>query len=125
MSTPVTGKGPYDPQNIFARILRGEIPCKTVFENEWVLAFYDIAPKAPVHVLIIPRNPYVSFMDFSKAPAEEIAGVMQAAGEIARTLGLEENGYRIITNAGTDSGQEVPHFHLHLLGGKALPAFPL
>ena len=122
----VNGKGPYDSQNIFAKILRGEIPCAKVFENDWVLAFYDIAPKAPVHVLIIPRNAYVSFMDFSStAPAEEIAGVMQAAGEVARHMGLEENGYRLITNAGRDSGQEVPHFHLHLLGGKALPAFPI
>ncbi|BAU39722.1 adenosine 5'-monophosphoramidase [Acetobacter pasteurianus NBRC 101655] len=121
----VTGRGPYDPQNVFAKILRGEIPCKAIFENEWVLAFYDIAPKAPVHVLIIPKNPYVSFMDFSQtAPAEEIAGVMRAAGQIALDLGLEENGYRLITNAGLHSGQEVPHFHIHLLGGKALPAFP-
>ncbi|MFT8675323.1 MAG: histidine triad nucleotide-binding protein [Acetobacter sp.] len=120
----VNGKGPYDPQNIFARILRGEIPCKKVFENEWVLAFHDIAPKAPVHILIIPKNAYVSFMDFSAtAPAEEIAGVTRATGEIARAQGLEEGGYRLITNAGTNSGQEVPHFHLHLLGGKALPIF--
>ncbi|MBO1324426.1 histidine triad nucleotide-binding protein [Acetobacter sp. TBRC 12305] len=120
----VNGKGPYDPQNIFAKILRGEIPCKKVFENEWVLAFHDIAPKAPVHILIIPKNPYVSFMDFSAtAPAEEIAGVMRAAGEIAREQGLEEGGYRLITNAGPNSGQEVPHFHLHLLGGKVLPIF--
>ncbi|MCP1212925.1 histidine triad nucleotide-binding protein [Acetobacter okinawensis] len=121
----VTGKGPYDPQNIFAKILRGEIPCKPVFENEWVLAFKDIAPKAPVHVLIIPKKPYVSFMDFSKnAPVEEIAEVMRSAGQIAHTLGLEEDGYRLITNAGTNSGQEVPHFHLHLMGGGPLPAFP-
>ncbi|MBO6037290.1 MAG: histidine triad nucleotide-binding protein [Acetobacter sp.] len=122
----INGKGPYDPQNVFARILRDEIPCKKVFENEWVVAFHDISPKAPVHVLIIPRQPYVSFMDFhTKASPEEIVGVMHSVGEVARQLGLEENGYRLITNAGPDSGQEVPHFHIHLLGGKALPLFPV
>ncbi|MFT9385157.1 MAG: histidine triad nucleotide-binding protein [Acetobacter orientalis] len=121
----VNGTGPYDPENIFAKILRGDIPCKKVFENEWMLAFYDIAPKAPVHVLIIPKKPYVSFIDFNKtASAQEIAAVMQAAGQIAHDLHLEEGGYRIITNAGQNAGQEVPHFHLHLLGGKALPPFP-
>lgn len=121
----VHGTGPYDPDNIFAKILRGDIPCKKVFENEWVLAFHDIAPKAPVHVLIIPKKAYVSFIDFSKnASAEEIAGIMQSAGRIAADLHLEDAGYRLITNAGQNAGQEVPHFHLHLMGGKALPAFP-
>ncbi len=122
----IDGKAPYDSQNVFARILRGEVPCNKVFENEWVLAFHDIAPKAPVHVLIIPRQAYVSFMDFhAKASPDEIVGVMQSVGEVAQRMGLEKNGYRLITNAGPDSGQEVPHFHIHLLGGKALPLFPV
>ncbi|MCI1438499.1 MAG: histidine triad nucleotide-binding protein [Acetobacter indonesiensis] len=122
----VNGTGPYDPDNIFAKILRGDIPCNKVFENEWVLAFHDIAPKAPVHVIIIPKKPYVSFIDFSKnAAPEEIAALMQSTGHIAAELSLNEAGYRIITNAGQNAGQEVPHFHLHLLGGKALPSFPV
>ena len=122
----IDGKAPYDSQNVFARILRGEVPCNKVFENEWVLAFHDIAPKAPVHVLIIPRQAYVSFMDFhAKASPDEIVGVMQSVGEVAQRMGLEKNGYRLITNAGPDSGQEVPHFHIHLLGGKPLPLFPV
>ena len=122
----IDGKAPYDSQNVFARILRGEVPCNKVFENEWVMAFHDIAPKAPVHVLIIPRQAYVSFMDFhTKASPDEIVGVMRSVGEVARHMGLEKNGYRLITNAGSDSGQEVPHFHIHLLGGKALPLFPV
>ncbi|KAA8383725.1 histidine triad nucleotide-binding protein [Acetobacter tropicalis] len=122
----VNGTGPYNPDNIFAKILRGDIPCKKVFENDWVLAFHDIAPKAPVHVIIIPKKPYVSFIDFSKnASADEIAAVMQSTGQIAADLKLEESGYRVITNAGQNAGQEVPHFHLHLLGGKALPPFPV
>lgn len=122
----VNGTGPYNPDNIFAKILRGDIPCKKVFENDWVLAFHDIAPKAPVHVIIIPKKPYVSFIDFSKnASADEIAAVMQSTGQIATDLKLEESGYRVITNAGQNAGQEVPHFHLHLLGGKALPPFPV
>ena len=122
----IDGKAPYDSQNVFARILRGEVPCNKVFENEWVLAFHDIAPKAPVHVLIIPRQAYVSFMDFhTKASPDEIVGVMRSVGEVARHMGLEKNGYRLITNAGPDSGQEVPHFHIHLLGGKPLPLFPV
>ena len=122
----VNGTGPYDPDNIFAKILRGDIPCNKVFENEWVLAFHDIAPKAPVHVIIIPKKPYVSFIDFStNATPEEIAALMQSTGHIAAELNLNEAGYRVITNAGQNAGQEVPHFHLHLLGGKALPPFPV
>lgn len=122
----VKGTGPYNPENIFAKILRGDIPCKKVFENEWVLAFQDIAPKAAVHVLVIPKKPYVSFIDFTKsAPADEITGVMKATGQIASDLGLDDSGYRVITNAGEHGGQEVPHFHLHLLGGEKLPPFPV
>ncbi|MDN7352280.1 histidine triad nucleotide-binding protein [Acetobacter senegalensis] len=122
----VNGTGPYNSDNIFAKILRGDIPCKKVFENEWVLAFHDIAPKAPVHIIVIPKQPYVSFIDFSKnASTEEIAAVMRSTGQVAATLNLEESGYRVITNAGQNAGQEVPHFHLHVLGGKALPPFPV
>ena len=121
----VTGKGPYDPQNIFAKILRGEIPCKPVFENEWVLAFKDIAPKAPVHVLIIPNKPCATFMAFSNnAPAEANAEVMRCAGQSDPALGLAEQRSRRTTLAGSSSGEEVPHFHLQLMGGGPLPAFP-
>jgi diadenosine tetraphosphate (Ap4A) HIT family hydrolase len=117
---PVSGLGPYDDQNIFARILRGEIPCRKVFEDEWALAFHDIAPQAPVHVLVIPRTPYVSMADFTaRASAEEIAGFFRAVGEVARQLGLETPGYRILANMGPDSGQEVPHLHVHILAGRA------
>ena len=111
----------YDPTNIFARILRGEIPCKKVYEDAHVLAFHDIHPQAPVHVLVIPKGAYVSFDDFSaQASAEEIAAFVRAAGQIARDLGVAEPGYRILANTGADGGQEVPHFHLHLFAGRRL-----
>jgi histidine triad (HIT) family protein len=111
----------YDTNNIFAKILRGEIPCKKVFENEHVIAFHDIAPKAPVHILVLPRGPYVGMDDFTaKASPEEIAGLFRALGEIARKEGLDETGYRVISNCGLNGGQEVPHLHLHLLGGRRL-----
>lgn len=112
---------PYDPSNIFARILRGEIPCTKVYEDDWVLAFHDIAPQAPVHVLVIPRGEYVSWDDFSaRAGAEEIAGFVRAVGHVARSLGLVEPGYRLLANVGADGGQEVPHLHVHLFGGASL-----
>jgi histidine triad (HIT) family protein len=118
---PVSGLPPYDEQNIFARILRGEIPCRKVYEDEWALAFHDIAPQAPIHVLVIPKQPYCSFADFSAtAGAEEIAGFFRAVGKIARDLGLEAPGYRLLANMGEHSGQEVPHFHVHLFGGRPL-----
>ena len=118
---PVSGLGAYDEQNIFARILRGEIPNRTVYEDEWVLAFHDISPQAPTHVLVIPKGKYVSFADFSaKASDAEIAGFMRAVGKVAQTLGLEEPGYRLIANMGEHSGQEVPHFHMHIVGGRPL-----
>ncbi len=118
---PVSGRGPYDPQNIFARILRGEIPCRRVFENDVALAFHDIAPQAPVHVLVIPKGEYVAFADFSaQAPAETVAAFFRAVGEVARALGLEDSGYRLLANMGPDSGQEVPHFHVHILAGRPL-----
>jgi histidine triad (HIT) family protein len=108
----------YDTNNIFARILRGEIPCKKVFENEHVLAFHDIAPKRPVHVLVIPKGAYVSHDDFAaKASEAEIAAFTRAVGQIARDLNVAESGYRLIANAGLNGGQEVPHYHVHILGG--------
>ena len=118
---PVSGLPPYDDANIFARILRGEIPSKKVFENEWAIAFHDINPQAPVHVLIIPKGRYVSFADFSASASDaEVAGFMRAVGMVARDLGLEAPGYRILANMGMHGGQEVPHFHVHLFAGRGL-----
>lgn len=112
---------PYDPNNIFARILRGEIPCNKVFENEHVLAFRDIHPQAPVHVLVIPKGAYVDMDDFTaRASADEIAALMRATGEIARAEGIAQSGYRVLSNCGANGGQEVPHLHLHLVGGRPL-----
>src|SRR5215510_9699006 len=106
----VSGLPPYDDSNIFARILRGEIPSRKVYEDEWALAFRDINPQAPTHVLVIPKGRYVSFADFSaQAGAEEIAGFMRAVGAVAKQLGLEAQGYRLLANMGEHSGQEVPH----------------
>ena len=111
----------YDDDNIFARILRGEIPAKTVFENEHALAFHDINPQAPVHVLVIPKGRYVSWADFSANAADaEIAGFVRAVGKVAADLGLVEPGYRLLANAGLDSHQEVPHLHVHVFGGRRL-----
>lgn len=111
----------YDRNNVFARILRGELPCKKVYEDDFALAFHDINPQAPVHVLVIPKGEYVSMMDFTaNAPAELVVGFIRAVGETARILGLEENGYRILANAGPHSHQEVPHLHIHIFGGKPL-----
>jgi histidine triad (HIT) family protein len=118
---PVSGLPPYDDGNIFARILRGEIPSKPVFENEWALAFHDINPQAPLHILIIPKAPYCSLADFSaNATDAEIAGFMRAVGTVARQMGLEAPGYRMLANMGEHGGQEVPHFHVHLFGGRPL-----
>ena len=118
---PVPGLGTYDAQNVFARILRGEIPCRRVFEDDHVLAFHDIQPLAPVHVLVIPKRPYVSFADFSaRASDAEIVGLARAVGRVAAMLGLEEPGYRVLSNMGRNAGQEVPHFHVHLFGGAPL-----
>ncbi len=118
---PVSGLPPYDAQNIFARILRGEIPCKKVFEDDFALAFHDIAPQAPIHVLVIPKGPYCSFADFStQATDSEIAGFVRAVGKIAKDLRLEAPGYRLLANMGEHSGQEVSHFHVHLFGGRPL-----
>ncbi len=118
---PVSGLPPYDDSNIFARILRGEIPSKRVYEDEWALAFHDINPQAPLHVLIIPKGKYCSFADFSAQASEsEIAGFMRAVGIVARQLELEAPGYRMLANMGEHGGQEVPHFHVHLFGGRPL-----
>ncbi len=118
---PVSGLPPYDDSNIFARILRGEIPCNKVYEDEWALAFHDIHQQAPTHVLVIPKGKYCSFADFAAdASAAEIAGFTRAVGRIARDLGLEAQGYRLLANTGPDSGQEVPHFHVHLFAGRPL-----
>ena len=118
---PVKGVGTYDPQNVFAKILRGEIPCRKQFEDDWALAFHDIAPQAPIHVLVIPKGAYISWADFSaKASEAEIAGFVRAVGQVARDLGLEVPGYRLLANMGEDAGQEVPHLHVHLFGGRSM-----
>jgi len=118
---PIDPTAPYDDGNIFARILRGELPCKKVYEDEHALAFHDINPQAPVHILVIPKGAYVSWDDFSgRAPEAEIAGFVRAVGQVAREAGLVAPGYRLLANAGQHSGQEVPHLHVHLFGGRAL-----
>jgi histidine triad (HIT) family protein len=112
---------PYDPNNIFAKILQGQIPAKKVYEDEFALAFYDIHPQAPVHVLVIPKGAYMSALDFgASASADEITGFYRAVSVVAKNLGLEENGFRMIANTGIHGGQEVPHYHVHLLGGKKI-----
>lgn len=117
----VSGQPPYDDNNIFARILRGEIPSNKVYEDAWALAFHDIAPQAPVHVLVIPKGRFVSFADFSAtADAAMIAGFFRAVGAVTRQLRLEAEGYRLLANMGPSSGQEVPHFHVHVFAGKPL-----
>ena len=118
---PIDVLAPYDDQNVFAKILRGEIPNKTVFENEFALAFHDINPQAPVHVLVIPKGAYVSWDDFSaRAGDAEIAGFVRAVGAVAREAGLVEPGYRLLANVGHDGHQEVPHLHVHIFAGKPL-----
>ncbi len=117
----ISGLGAYDDQNIFARLLRGEIPSRRVYEDEWAVAFHDIAPQAALHVLVVPRGRYVSLIDFTRDASDaEIAGFFRAVGTVARQLGLEEPGYRVLANIGDHGGQEVPHLHVHLFGGEAL-----
>ncbi len=117
----VDPKAPYDDQNIFAKILRGEIPCNKVHEDDHVLAFEDINPQAPTHVLVIPKGAYVSWDDFSaQADDAEIAGFVRGVGHVARMLGLVEPGYRLLANVGHHGHQEVPHLHVHLFGGQPL-----
>ncbi|MEK9754027.1 MAG: histidine triad nucleotide-binding protein [Rhodospirillaceae bacterium] len=111
----------YDDGNVFAKILRGELPCNKVHEDDFALAFHDIQPQAPVHILVIPKGPYVSMEDFSaNAPDEAIAGFFKAVGKVARDAGVVETGYRMLANHGRDGRQEVPHFHVHVFGGRDL-----
>ena len=111
----------YDRNNIFAKILRGEIPCKKVYEDQFAFAFEDVAPAAPVHVLVIPKEEYVSLHDFAAhAPADRVKGFFDSVTKVAAKLGLEKNGYRIISNHGPDASQTVHHFHVHILGGRSL-----
>jgi diadenosine tetraphosphate (Ap4A) HIT family hydrolase len=118
---PVSGLGPYDDSNVFARILRNELPCTRLYEDDFALAFNDIHPRAPVHVLVIPKAPYVSLADFTaQAAPEQVAGFFAAVGKVAKQLGLEEPGYRILANMGAHGHQEVPHFHVHIFGGRPL-----
>jgi diadenosine tetraphosphate (Ap4A) HIT family hydrolase len=118
---PIDPTLPYDPDNIFAKILRAEIPCRKVYEDDFALAFHDVAPQAKVHVLVVPKGEYVSWDDFSaQAPDEMIAGFVRAVGHVAREMGLVEPGYRLLANVGMNSGQEVPHLHVHLFGGQPL-----
>jgi diadenosine tetraphosphate (Ap4A) HIT family hydrolase len=112
---------PYDRNNAFARILRGEIPCRKVYESAHALAFRDINPQMPVHILVIPKGEYVSLDDFTaKASAEELADFVKAVGEVARLADVAASGYRIIANSGPDAHQEVPHLHVHVFGGKRI-----
>jgi histidine triad (HIT) family protein len=116
---PIDPRAPYDSQNIFAKILRGEIPCNRVYEDEHALAFHDIRPQAPVHVLVIPKGPYVSWDDFTaQASDNEIAGFIRAVGNVTRQLELDGPGYRLMVNMGHDGHQEVPHLHAHIFGGR-------
>lgn len=120
---PIDATQPYDDGNIFARILRNEIPSSRVYEDEWAVAFHDIAPVAPQHILVIPRGAYVSWDDFTARGSDaEIAGFVRAVGHVAREAGLVAPGYRLLANIGGDAGQEVPHLHVHIFGGRPLGA---
>ncbi|QDH17865.1 histidine triad nucleotide-binding protein [Swingsia samuiensis] len=111
----------YDQNNIFARILRKEIPARSVYEDEFAFGFHDLSPLAPIHILIIPKGPYLSIADFSaQATAEEITGFWRAVSHVAKQQGITRDGFRIVSNSGPNAGQEVPHFHVHLLGGTSL-----
>jgi histidine triad (HIT) family protein len=121
MTMAVDATQPYDDQNVFAKILRGEIPCNSVYEDDYALAFNDINPQAPTHILVIPKGAYVSWDDFSARASEaEIAGFVRAVGTVARDAGLVEPGYRLLANAGPDSHQEVAHLHIHVFAGQPL-----
>jgi len=118
---PIDATLPYDDQNVFAKILRGEIPSQRVYEDEFAIAFHDIAPFAPIHILVIPRGAYVSWDDFGARGSDaEIAGFVRAVGQVARDQGLVQPGYRLLANIGTQAGQEVPHLHVHLFGGRTM-----
>lgn len=118
---PIDATLPYDDSNIFARILRGELPSKTVYEDEFALAFHDINPQAPLHILVIPKGSYVSWDDFSERGSDaEIAGFIRAVGKVARDHGLVAPGYRLLANVGLDSHQEIAHLHVHIFAGRQL-----
>jgi diadenosine tetraphosphate (Ap4A) HIT family hydrolase len=118
---PIDATKSYDDQNVFAKILRGEIPSKKVYEDEFALAFHDINPQAPLHILVIPKGAYVSWDDFSARGSDsEIAGFVRAVGHVAREAGLVAPGYRLLANTGLDSHQEIPHLHVHIFAGKPL-----
>ncbi len=118
---PIDATQPYDDQNVFAKILRGEIPATRLYEDEYAIAFPDIAPQSPTHILVIPKGAYVSWDDFSaKASDAEIAGFVRAVGTVAREAGLVAPGYRLLANTGLDSHQEVPHLHVHIFAGRPL-----
>jgi len=118
---PIDATQPYDDENIFAKILRGEIPSQRVYDDDFAIAFHDINPQAPTHLLVIPKGAYVSWDDFSaRASDAEIAGFVRAVGEVARAAGLVEPGYRLLANVGQDGHQEVPHLHVHVFGGRPL-----
>ena len=120
---PIDATLPYDDGNVFARILRGELPSKQVYEDDYALAFHDINPQAPVHILVIPKGPYVSWDDFStKASDAEIAGFTRAIGKVARDENLVAPGYRLLVNIGGHGHQEVPHLHVHIFGGRQFRA---
>lgn len=111
----------YDRNNVFAKILRGEIPCRKIAESAHALAFHDIAPQATLHALVIPKGEYVSWADFSaKASEAEIVDLVRTVGQVAKQLGVEASGYRLLANHGPDSHQEVPHLHVHIFGGQKL-----
>ena len=118
---PIDPTQPYDDANVFAKILRGEIPSNKVYEDEWALAFHDIAPQAPVHILVVPKGDYVSWDDFSAMASDaEIAGFSRAVGKVARDAGLVGSGYRVLYNIGRNGGQEIAHLHAHIFGGRPL-----
>ena len=109
----------YDKNNIFAKIIRSEIPCKKVYENDYVLAFHDINPQKNIHVLVIPKGEYLDLDDFnSRASDKEIVAFNKAITHVSNLLGVKDNGYRALTNIGSDGGQEVPHLHFHIFAGE-------
>lgn len=120
---PIDATAPYDDSNVFAKILRGELPCQKIYEDKHALAFRDINPQAPQHILVVPKGRYVSWDDFSaRAPEAEIVGFVKAVGHVAREAGLVEPGYRLLANVGQHGHQEVPHLHVHIFGGRQLGA---
>jgi histidine triad (HIT) family protein len=120
---PIDATLPYDDNNIFAKILRGEIPNRTVYEDDHALAFHDINPQAPLHILVIPKGRYVSWDDFTATASDaEITGFIRAVGHVARAAGLPAPGYRLLANTGGHGHQEVPHLHVHIFGGKQFGA---